>query len=81
MSEDFEDEESFDPDTWEPTEEEIRSIERAMQDMNDGFGYEWLTEADGDMGFKCLKCGRTADIHQRPFPHKYDCPMRDRIKD
>ncbi len=73
--------EDFDPDTWEPTPEEIRSIQTAMQDMNDGFGYEWLTEADGDMVFKCLKCGRTADIHQRPFPHKYDCPMKDRIKD
>jgi len=78
MADDFED---FDPDTWEPTEEEIRSIENAMQDMNDGFGYEWLTEEPGLMVFKCLKCGRTAELHERPFPHKYDCPMRDRIKD
>jgi len=65
----------------EPTPKEIAEIERAMQDMNDGFGYEWLTEEPGDMVFKCLKCGRTADIHQRPFPHKYDCKMKARVKD
>jgi hypothetical protein len=73
--------EEFDIDDWEPTPEEIASIERAMQDMNDGFGYEWLTDEPGLMVFKCLKCGRTAELHERPFPHKYDCPMRDRIKD
>jgi hypothetical protein len=79
MPEDFEDEE-FDPSDWEPTPEEIASIERAIQDMNDGFGYEMLTDQEG-FTFKCLKCGRVAELRQRPFPHKYDCPMRERIKD
>lgn len=68
-------------DDWELSEQEIKEIERAMQDMNDGFGYRLLTETEGEMVFKCLKCGREAAIHERPFPHKYDCPMKDRIKD
>jgi hypothetical protein len=76
MADDFEDFEDWDGDDWEPTDEEIREIERAMQDMRDGFGYEWLSDEDGDMVFKCMKCGRKADLHERPFPHKLDCPMR-----
>lgn len=75
MDEEWEDEGDF-GDDWEPTEAEIRQIENAMQDMNDGFGYEWLTDEEGDMVFKCLKCGRKAELHERPFPHKLDCPMR-----
>lgn len=71
-----------DAEDWELSPEEIASIERAMQDMNDGFGYELLQGEDkSDWTFKCLKCGRTAELHERPFPHKYDCPMRHRIKD
>lgn len=78
----FDDFEEQNPDDdFELDEETIKSIKQAMQDMNDGFGYEWLTDEPGDMVFKCLKCGRTADIHQRPFPHKYNCPMKDHVKD
>lgn len=79
MAEDFEDDDldwGEDGEGWNPSEEEIAAIERAMQDMRDGFGYEWLTDEEGDMVFKCLKCGRKADLHERPFPHKFDCPMR-----
>lgn len=68
----------FDEDDIDP--ETMASIERAMQDLNDGFGYEMLNDGDG-FTFKCLKCARVADINERPFPHRYDCPMRDRIKD
>lgn len=77
MVDDLDDSEQFD---WDPSPEEIAEIERSIQDMNDGFGYEWLNDAEGVMVFKCLKCGRTADMHERPFPHKYDCPMRDKVQ-
>jgi hypothetical protein len=79
MADDFEDDNldwGEDGEGWEPTEQEIAEIERAMQDMRDGFGYEWLHDEEGEMVFKCMKCGRTADLHERPFPHKLDCPMR-----
>ena len=65
----------FDDDEFTP--EEIAKIKRAEQDANMGFTYEMLP-SDGDYGFKfkCNKCGRTADFHERPFPHKLNCPMR-----
>lgn len=68
-------------DAWEPSPEEIASIERAIQDMNDGFGYEMLQDDNPAWTFKCLKCGRTAELRERPFPHKFDCPMKWKIKD
>lgn len=75
---DFMDEEWDGDDGWDPTEAELAEIERAMQDLRDGFGYEWLSDEEGGMGmmFKCMKCGRKADMTERPFPHKLDCPMR-----
>jgi hypothetical protein len=71
-----------DPD-WEPSPEEIREIEAAMQDMDEGFGYEMLRDENDELTwtFKCLKCGRTAELHERPFPHRYDCEMRRRYGD
>jgi hypothetical protein len=76
MSEEFEEE--FEPSDWEPTPEEIAQIEQGMQDLNDGFGYEMLNDDEGKLTwtFKCLKCGRIAELHERPFPHKLECPMR-----
>ena len=60
--------------------EMIAELKRRMQDANDGFTYE-MVMLDGERAFKCNKCGRTAPIHDRPFPHKLNCPMRKRFGD
>jgi hypothetical protein len=56
-----------------------------MQDSNDGLTYEMVRDKDGHLTWdlKCGKCGRVGNFHERPFPHKYDCPMRryDETKD
>jgi hypothetical protein len=56
----------------QPSEEEIASIKRALQDAQDGFTYEVL---DGGKT-RCNKCGRVGKFLERPFPHKLECPMR-----
>jgi hypothetical protein len=74
MSEDFEDgdwEEDF-----ELSPEDIASIKRGIQEANDGLTYTMLKTEDGSFAFKCNKCGRSAELHERPFPHKLNCPMR-----
>lgn len=82
--EEFDEDEGFDEEDFEePTPEDIAEIKRGIQDIRMGYGYEML-KTDGRYYFKCLKCGRTADMDLRrneTFPHKFDCPMRDRIKD
>jgi hypothetical protein len=90
MIEDFDDNEEFDDDEWEDdlvndlngddlddefTDEEIAEIKRAEQDANMGFTYTH-TYIDGKSALKCNKCGRTAELGDRPFPHRFDCPMR-----
>ena len=55
-------------------------LKRRIQDCNDGFTYE-MVKLDGKHAFKCNKCGRTAQIHERPFPHKLNCEMRKRFGD
>jgi hypothetical protein len=83
MAEDFDDymderdpdDDFSDLDFDEFTEEEIAEIRRAEQDANMGFTYEH-TYVDGKSCLKCNKCGRTAEIYDRPFPHRFDCPMK-----
>lgn len=80
MAEDFdefmdEEYEGFDFDDFDEAE-----LKRRMQDANDGFTFT-MTMLDGEHAFKCNKCGRTAPLHERPFPHKLNCPMKDRVKD
>jgi predicted metal-binding protein len=70
----FEDGDDFDLDD-EFTEEEIAEIRRAEQDANMGFTYTH-TYVDGKSCLKCNKCGRTAEFGDRPFPHRFDCPMK-----
>jgi hypothetical protein len=41
-----------------------------------GLTYTMLKTDDGSFVFKCNKCGRSAEVHERPFPHKLNCPMR-----
>lgn len=72
MDEDFEFGDDF-----ELTPEEIADIKRGIQEANMGFTYEMLKTEDGSFAFKCNKCGRSAEIHERPFPHKLNCPMRN----
>ena len=51
-------------------------LKQSIQDCNDGFTYEMLPDEGEGWRFKCNKCDRVADIHERPFPHKLNCPMR-----
>jgi hypothetical protein len=74
MSEDFEDEDW--EEDFELTPEDIAKIKRGIQEANMGFTYEMLKTDDGSFAFKCNKCGRTGEIHEKPFPHKLNCPMR-----
>ena len=65
----------LDDEDFEFTEEEIAEIRRAEQDANMGFTFTH-TYVDGKSVLKCDKCGRTAEFGERPFPHKYNCPMK-----
>jgi hypothetical protein len=77
VPEDFEfDGDDLDLEDMDITAEELK---RRIQDCNDGFTYEMLKTDDEDFVFKCNKCGRTAAIHERPFPHKLNCEMRKRF--
>ena len=67
-------------DGWFPTEQELADIKRADQDIWDGFSYTTLSEESGRPGswrLRCDKCGRIGDIMDRPFPHRYGCPVRE----
>jgi len=57
------------------TPEEVARIKRSIQDAAMGFTYEMVDSEEGFM-FKCNKCGRVSDLHDRPFPHKLNCPMK-----
>ena len=70
---DFDDD--LDDDFDEFTPEEIAEIKRAEQDANMGFTFEHVYIA-GKSCLKCNKCKRTAEIYERPFPHRFDCPMK-----
>jgi len=72
---DHDDEFSYEPDD-EFTPEEIAKIKRSIQEANMGFTYEMLKTDDGKYVFKCNKCGRQAEVRERPFPHRFDCPMK-----
>jgi hypothetical protein len=57
-------------------------LKRRMQDCNDGFTYELLFDEDDEhIKMKCNKCGRIGVLGERPFPHKLECPMKDRVED
>lgn len=73
FDEDFDDEEFDDADL---TEDEIAEIKRAEQDINMGFTFTSFHDENGKWCLKCDKCQRTAEVGERPFPHKYDCPMK-----
>ena len=73
MDEGYEEEDSF-PDL-ELTPEDIAELKRRQQDANMGFTYGYV-EIDGKFGFRCNKCGRVAGGYEKPFPHKFNCPMK-----
>ena len=56
---------------YEDEEDLKRQIKEAQQSVNDGFFYTFI---DGEL--KCNKCGRFGILRERPFPHRYDCPMK-----
>ena len=60
--------------------EEIAQIKRAQQDANMGYTYTSVY-IDGEHHFKCNKCGRSAPLRERPFPHKLNCPLRGMGRD
>jgi hypothetical protein len=73
------------PSDWEPSEEEIAKIKQGMQEANMGLTYTMLNDEDGlekdengDLTWRveCNKCGRIGSMMEKPFPHKFDCPMR-----
>jgi len=66
----------FDGDDIEFSPEEIAKIKRGIQEANMGFTYEMLKTDDGEYVFKCNKCGRQAEVREKPFPHRFDCPMK-----
>lgn len=72
MDEDFDFDEEFTP-------EQIADIKRSIQDANEGFTYEMIPGEHWE--FKCNKCGRQANFHEKPFPHKFNCPMKRRYPD
>jgi hypothetical protein len=78
MAEEYEDDEFWDD---ELSPEDIADLKRSLQDANMGFTFTTVTMENGGWGFKCNKCKRIAEIRERPFPHKFDCPMRTTVKD
>ena len=88
MDEEYEDEEfveDFDDedfDDFEFSPEDIAEIKRAKQDAAMGFTYEMLFGPDRKpFDVRCNKCKREGNMLEKPFPHRFDCPMRDRVKD
>ena len=75
--EDFEDEDEWDDDD-ELSPEDLADIKREEQDANMGFGYETVFDEVDGVKLRCMKCKRMAGLGERPFPHKFDCPMRAR---
>ena len=73
---DFDDEFTYEGGCDELTPEEVARIERGIQEVRMGFTYQMLKTEDGSYVFKCNKCDRTAEIDERPFPHKFNCPMK-----
>ena len=64
-------------DDWGLSPKDIATIKRAVQDANDGLTYTLITGSS--LRFRCNPCGREADIDERPFPHKLNCPMKKSI--
>jgi hypothetical protein len=58
------------------TPDELAKIRRGIQEANMGFTYEMLKTDDGCYVFKCNKCNRSAGIGEKPFPHRFNCPMK-----
>jgi len=75
MPDDFDEIDDY---NFELTPEIEAELDRAIQDMNDGFSYLMLEGKDGKLGneIKCNKCGRVGKLLEKPFPHKFNCPMR-----
>jgi hypothetical protein len=59
-------------DVFEITPEIEAELERAIQDMNDGFSYLMLEDNE----IQCNKCKRVGKLLEHPFPHKLNCPMK-----
>jgi len=68
-------------DEFELSDEDIASIKRSIQDANDGFTYEMLFDDNESLACKCNKCGRIGNMLEKPFPHRFDCLMKLRVKD
>jgi hypothetical protein len=61
---------------YELSEEEKRSIEESLTDLDQGFFY---TSVEGaPLTMKCNKCGRVGELLDRPFPHRIDCELKKR---
>jgi hypothetical protein len=70
------DKEDFDFEITPEFEAELRA---RMQEADEGFYYTSLVDEKGQSlhKFECNKCKRIGDILERPFPHRYDCPMKN----
>jgi len=77
MSKKFQNDE-FEPSDWEMSEEDIAKIKRSIQEANMGLTYTMLfDEREGhEWDMQCNPCGRIGSMMEKPFPHKFDCPMR-----
>lgn len=65
---------------YEFSPDDIAKIKRSIQEANMGFTFEMLHTEEGYF-FKCNKCGRQGAFHEKPFPHRFDCPMKNLGKD
>lgn len=67
-----------DDDDFELTPELEAQFHRSMQDINDGLFYTMLVDEEfkATREMQCNKCKRIGGWLERPFPHKFECPLR-----
>jgi hypothetical protein len=71
----------FSDSDYEPSPEEIAELKRARQEAAMGLTYTMITEDDRLGNLQCNQCRRVGRFLERPFPHKFACPMREKVKD
>jgi hypothetical protein len=53
-------------------------LKARMDECDAGYFYTMLEDEEGHLtfNFECNKCKKVAHLRERPFPHKWNCPMR-----
>jgi hypothetical protein len=60
------------------TLQQMAELECSIQDCNDGFYFTNVEDEEGHLTreLECNKCKRIGKMLERPFPHRFDCPMK-----